>query len=1651
MEIRVEKIEESDIPKKPRSLDLQSIYVKKPRISERKSLVKKEVSVWEVENKAPQKKLGSPLEEDGVVLPKSREKNRKEVSLSSLVPTSKRQPNSSNAPKSNKDHISSVNRSNDTSSRSVTTDNLQGTNADAQHLANDLHSQLSGKTDGAYVTDVSKNKVFMGDSFLAPKQRSGISNPRKSKDPLSLETEISNPCHAKTNTDVQDNESIDKDDLNQKALNDKKRKKKKKVEECDMSGSHKDDSAPSTSAEYVSFIKDENRKAGNRKDRVKMSEQINLGNQARSADNSANSVPVSQDDEENLEENAARMLSSRFDPNWTGFCAKRLKGAADTANDIYFSQSNSERLKGLQGKACSVGSAGRTLRPRRHNGKSFARKRRHFYEVFLRDMDPYCLVKQRIRVFWPLDQNWYFGLIKGYDPVTRLHHVKYDDRDEEWINLQKERFKLLLFPSEVSSKFNFGKPGLEKENKEAEEVDTEESSYLGSLAESEPIISWLARTTRRATSCPSNTTKIHLRVSPLKDTGPSLLLEPPKGSIPMSQLDMKSNNLFLNCKESDQSYDWNINGVSERKRNIDSEEKKLPYVYFRKRFRNKKEDFKTKLTQDAVDCDQGGLASIFPIVNSMSPVWEFKEKLTLVNFQQVIFELSLPLQCTLDFTSQCQSFGLFRSLYIADHGELVCGWPDVHMEVFFVDDIPGLRFILFEGCLKRSISLFCLIIKILNQHVEKCNFTDTEIPCSSIVLCISRLNNSREELLFLNLFSKVESSRWRRFEGKLKKLCTKEASISTPYIHANTLYFSTNEISHSSIKQFEKFWERTNLLHRQDMKKAVDPVLNNFVPCVPEERDKLFPCSLYLANGSSFYPSLYQKLLIEKDTTSGAQTSVSSQKGADNTNTSTIDASSSSFDGPPKQVPARVGRSGPCFSEAAADHISSGIHTWSSGTYGDRYADTSRVNGHQDVVAGIAGSDDVGNITGRGCVLQSGSSPNEAATSVHALHFGSEYAEDSFPLKSHDDRHMISTTNVEAPLLEEVEKHNLQKGLLIHRHCSNLILEMKEHGIHSPTVPRSMWHRNRHTSLSRTFIHSPKLGSMDLMANGTSSGYKRPRTQVSYSVLSGGYEHASKPLNNHQKVHSHKKVKKHVVNASSEYSRSSQNFSDSLLCEANVLITRGDKCWREVGAKIQLDCDDQKTWRIRVQVSDVTKYVYKAYHVLQPGTTNRYTHAMMWKGGNEWTLEFTHRNQWYIFKQIYEACYNQNIRAASVKNIPIPGVRLLSDSNDGFIEVPFARNSLKYIRYIGTEVDFALDPSHVLYDMDSEDEEWISSVRVSMDSADNKIPEVTEDMFEKVMDRFEKLTYTQQCEELTNEDIEKYMADVGQTDSVEVIYDHWRQKRKKKGLPLIRQFQPPLWEQYQQQLKEWELNQSRMPIQSGGGYKKADIMRKPPMFAFCLRPRGLEVPYKDSKQRSHKKLMFNGHHNVLMREQDSFHNLGRKMDGFSLGEATGSSYESSDSYHGLQSRTTFSPKDTASTESLFAHDSSERFLDARYSRSNSKRIEAFLSPRYPQRTPFTYNQKSRNGVNKWSSEFCESSNIKQAPFNGFQRHHADMDEFRLRDATSAAQHALNMAKLKREKAQWLLHKADLSLHRATVALMTADAIKSYEEDIVGDG
>ncbi|KAL1533196.1 hypothetical protein AAHA92_33115 [Salvia divinorum] len=52
------------------------------------------------------------------------------------------------------------------------------------------------------------------------------------------------------------------------------------------------------------------------------------------------------------------------------------------------------------------------------------------------------LVGLRIQVWWPMDEMFYSGNVKAFDPETKKHEVLYDDDEIELLNLRKEKWKL---------------------------------------------------------------------------------------------------------------------------------------------------------------------------------------------------------------------------------------------------------------------------------------------------------------------------------------------------------------------------------------------------------------------------------------------------------------------------------------------------------------------------------------------------------------------------------------------------------------------------------------------------------------------------------------------------------------------------------------------------------------------------------------------------------------------------------------------------------------------------------------------------------------------------------------------------------------------------------------------------------------------------------------------------------------------------------------------------------------------------------------------------------------------------------------------------------------------------------------------------------
>ncbi|XP_011073330.1 uncharacterized protein LOC105158314 [Sesamum indicum] len=70
--------------------------------------------------------------------------------------------------------------------------------------------------------------------------------------------------------------------------------------------------------------------------------------------------------------------------------------------------------------------------PRKENEKKSRRSRVDYGEE---------LVNLRIQVWWPMDEMFYPGTVKAFDPVTKKHTIIYDDDEIEILNLRKETWE----------------------------------------------------------------------------------------------------------------------------------------------------------------------------------------------------------------------------------------------------------------------------------------------------------------------------------------------------------------------------------------------------------------------------------------------------------------------------------------------------------------------------------------------------------------------------------------------------------------------------------------------------------------------------------------------------------------------------------------------------------------------------------------------------------------------------------------------------------------------------------------------------------------------------------------------------------------------------------------------------------------------------------------------------------------------------------------------------------------------------------------------------------------------------------------------------------------------------------------------------------
>ncbi|CAH8326504.1 unnamed protein product [Eruca vesicaria subsp. sativa] len=1283
-----------------------------------------------------------------------------------------------------------------------------------------------------------------------------------------------------------------------------------------------------------------------------------VGKEAKSSGDASSRIPkvLREDDEENLEANAAIMLSSRFDPNCTQFPSKVpvTPESPSTSRVHPLSSGKNSVTPGselISSKCVSDDNDDRSLRPRRkRDWKGKVRKRRHFYEISFSDVDSHWLLNKKIKVFWPLDERWYDGFVDGYDGDKNLHHVKYDDRDEEWINLQGERFKILLFATEVPGKnlrkrSNSGSKSATTKVKGNDTSSQEEKKQKGKLEddscmddmESEPIIKWLARSVHRD-----------------KSSTPKAVQKRRKSEIMTSNETVTVNGDVV--RDTARQYTDRSASSTPSCGSPGPSGNEYPLVYYRRRLHTAK-----KGTHKGPG---GNNVELLHVSKSPDPDVDFlpfKDSGPLEIYcpwnDTEQFELSLSLQVVSlrNYFLMVDVDWLSRVVFLLHHGTLVTLWPRVCLEMIFLNKQYGLRYLVFEGCLMEAVQLIFRILMVVahsnKQGVQGVD-ADLQLPVFSIGVQVTFIPGfQRQFACQCYSFDKVKHSQWSYLEQNVMRHCLLVKQVST----SECTYDDMEALQKVMQKRFRHGISSCFVSRRSPSVKTCPTSA-----CYKKQSTSAF--ALPLAAGT---PALLRNLHLEMVRELG---------------------------------------------HVAAEYLGTERYLVTDG--GCDMADCT----NDEPSLKSKGQNSGPTITSSGGQEARESKDLHTESQRHQLESNSEKwmsCSSSVLRHKHKTRSnvAVNSMSIQVPTSDHREDGALQS--------SNLALNNQGSTSSPKVTPRSVWQRGK-SSLNGHLSHGWSDSKGNFLHTNLGSGPKKRRTQVSYSLPSGGSDSRNKGS-------LHKGLpNKRIRRSAADVSKSLEKDLESSFCDANVLVTFGDRGWREYGAQIVLEPFDNNEWKLAVKISGTTKYSHRVHQFLQPGSTNKFTHAMMWKGGKDWTLEFPDRGQWFLFKEMHEECYSRNTRAALVRNIPIPGIRMIEkDTFDGTETEFFC--SAKYFRQTETDVEMALNPSRVLYDMDSDDEQYLKRIRECSDAENSGYCEITEDMFEKAMDTFEKASYVKQRDHFTLIEIQELMAGVGSLEAVKTIYEFWRTKRQRKGMPLIRHLQPPLWEKYQRELKNWELVISKANTPNSYGLpKKESPIEKPAMFAFCFKPRGLEVKHRGTKHRTQKKLsVYAQHSTTALGDYDAYNSsAGRRSGGYAGDERF---LYSNHNYEQLNEvPATHSPRDLGMGYFSTGGNGYHRNHQNKFQRINGK----------------------RNTSTRWNAGYSETPCYS----NGSQRlelhnnNSTDIDERKLRDAAGAARRACALAKVKRERAERLRYVADLAIQKAAAALLCAEAVKGSSLD-----
>ncbi|KAF2304518.1 hypothetical protein GH714_032883 [Hevea brasiliensis] len=356
--------------------------------------------------------------------------------------------------------------------------------------------------------------------------------------------------------------------------------------------------------------------------------------------------------------------------------------------------------------------------------------------------------------------------------------------------------------------------------------------------DSEPIISWLARSSQRVKSSPFRASKKQ-KISGLSLTSvlPSLTddgvsrHESLDGGLRNKDISNLSGNSVLPDR-------FGAGGrieLSPSENPFHPKANKLPVVYYRRRFRNpcsvSRHSFEvnhvsTSLPESDTSHGHVGVASgplkrldislerldpdaALEKLDTVEALWLtdvtgfLKLNFQLLESRQFRFELSFPVLSICNYSFGKDHTWFFHSLLLLQYGTLVTMWPRVHLQMLFVDNMVGLRFLLFEGCLKQAIAFVFQVLAVFPQPTEHWKFADLQLPVTSIKFKFSCIQDFRKQLVFAFYnFAEVKISKWMDLDSRLKRHCllTKQLPLSEcTYDNIKALQNGTSQLLSSSV------------------------------------------------------------------------------------------------------------------------------------------------------------------------------------------------------------------------------------------------------------------------------------------------------------------------------------------------------------------------------------------------------------------------------------------------------------------------------------------------------------------------------------------------------------------------------------------------------------------------------------------------------------------------------------------------------------------------------------------------------------------------------------------------------------------------------------------------------------------------------------